>query len=103
MTQAGQIPGMRAFLNIGPRVTTGKTTSGKVTQEVPYEREFSRYAQLLGGASLPTYAALTPTDLDGSHGECTLIGAFGGFGVLFFVFPRFGHATPLLNGTSFRI
>jgi hypothetical protein len=74
--QAAQIPGMRAFLDLGPRVTTGRTTSGKVTQEVPYAREFARYSSLLHGAPIATYPAASPTDLAGATGECLFREAF---------------------------
>ena len=65
---AGEVAGVRAFLYTGPRVTTGET-AGPATQAVPYERELARYAEDLHTSSIPTYAALAPTDLDGEQNE----------------------------------
>ena len=79
IAQAGQISGVRAFLNLGPRVTTGRTTSGKVTQEVPYEREFARYATLMRGSALSAFPVASPTDVAGGTGECLFDEAFQGF------------------------
>ena len=78
LARAGQISGVRAFLYTGPRVTNGET-SGPPTLAVPYEREFARYAQLVSASPLPTYVALTPTDLAGSAGECAFTTQFAGF------------------------
>ncbi len=78
LARAGTIPGVRAFMYTGPRVTSGETT-GPPTLVVPYAREFARYGQLLADSPLPTYAALSPTDLDGSHGECTFQEQLAGF------------------------
>ena len=79
IAQAGQISGVRAFLNLGPRVTTGRTTSGKVTQEVPYEREFARYATLMRAGPLSAFPVASPTDITGGTGECLFDEAFQGF------------------------
>ncbi|HEX3434844.1 MAG TPA: hypothetical protein VHT25_12385 [Solirubrobacteraceae bacterium] len=79
IAQAGQISGVRAFLNLGPRVTTGRTTSGKVTQEVPYEREFARYAALMRGNALSAFPVASPTDVAGGTGECLFDEAFQSF------------------------
>ncbi len=78
LARAGQISGVRAFLYTGPRVTSGET-SGPPTLAVPFERELARYAQLISQAPLPTYVAMTPTDLAGSAGECTFDAEFEGF------------------------
>jgi len=78
LEHAGQISGVRAFLYTGPRVTTGET-NGPPTLVVPYARELARYAQLLGSSRLPTYAALSPYELDGSRSECTLQDEFPAF------------------------
>ncbi len=78
LQRASQIKGVRAFLDTGPRLTSGET-NGPPTLALPYERELARYAQLLGSSPLPTYAALSPYELDGSHSECTLDGEFAGF------------------------
>ncbi len=78
LQRAAQIKGVRAFLYTGPRVSTGET-NGPPTLAMPYSRELARYAQLLGSSPLPTYAALSPYELDGAHSECSLDGAFGGF------------------------
>ncbi len=72
--QAAQIAGLRAFLYTGPRVTTGV---GHGPVSVPYQREFARYAAVLGGA-LPAYAAASPSDR-GPGSECDFQQAFPGF------------------------
>jgi hypothetical protein len=72
------IPHVRAFLDTGPRVTTGKT-AGPATLPVPYERELERYAEVLGSSSMHTYVAASPTDLDGAHSEAGFELAFAGF------------------------
>jgi hypothetical protein len=77
LARAGQIPGLRAFLYAGPRLTTG-ATSGAATLEIPYAREEARYAQLLASSPIPAFAAASPTDLD-PRSECTFEQAFSGF------------------------
>jgi hypothetical protein len=72
------IPGVRAFLYTGPRVTTGET-AGPATLVVPYRRELGRYAQLLGSSPIPAFAVASPTDLAGSAGESDFAQAFTGF------------------------
>jgi hypothetical protein len=74
LEQARQISGMRAFLYTGPRVTSGV---GHGDVPVPYAREFSRYAQLLGGP-LPAYAVASPSDR-GPGNECEFQQAFPSF------------------------
>ncbi len=86
LVRAHSIPGVRAFLYTGARVTTGET-NGPATQVIPYARELDRYAQVLGTSS-NVYAAPSPTDLDGADSEQLFEQAFSGF-------PRpFGEATP---------
>jgi hypothetical protein len=63
---AEQVPGARAFLFTGPRVTTG---AGHGQFPVPYRSEFSRYAAVLGSGALPAYAAASSTDR-GPGSEC---------------------------------
>jgi hypothetical protein len=78
LARAGTIPGVRAFLYTGPRVTTGETT-GPATLGVPYGREYGRYAQLLASSPLPTYAVASPTDVAGGEGEAAFEQSFEGF------------------------
>jgi hypothetical protein len=83
LTQAGRIAGVRAFLYLGPRVTSGRTTSGHAAH-VDYEREFARYAELLAASPLPAFALVTPTDLgktelQSNFDECLFEQAFQGF------------------------
>jgi hypothetical protein len=63
MKVAGEVPGMRAFLYTGPRVTTG-ATAGPATRAVPYTQELARYAEILRASPI-AYPAASPTDLDG--------------------------------------
>jgi hypothetical protein len=69
LARAAQI-GVRAFIYTGPRVTSGETV-GPPTLALPYSDELERYAALLrqAPATLPTFAAASPTDLDGQQGE----------------------------------
>jgi hypothetical protein len=76
LSRAKQIPGVRAFLYTGPRVTTGAATV--ITQAIPYTRELERYAQIVG-SSPATFVAPSPTDLDGASSEGTFDSVFGGF------------------------
>ena len=87
LARAGQIAGVRAFLYTGPRVTTGET-AGPATIPVPYTRELDRYGQVLASSPIPTYAAASPTDLDGEHGECSFAQVFSGFPSPFGGAPR---------------
>jgi hypothetical protein len=77
LRQAAGVPGVRAFMYTGPRVTTGVGHGGF---PVPYSREFARYAEVLGsaGGTLPVYPAASPTDLVNSA-ECQFQAAFKGF------------------------
>lgn len=83
LTSAAGIEGVRAFFFTGPRVTSGE---GHGDFPVPYEREFARYAEVLGSARIPAYAAPSATDRAGgsacpfeqalapaSSGEVTLV------------------------------
>jgi hypothetical protein len=70
---------VRAFMYLGPRVTTGKTLTGKITKEVPYESEFSRYAALLRSSPVPAYPVASTTDIAGGAGECQFVSAFEDF------------------------
>jgi hypothetical protein len=69
LDRAAQI-GARAFIYAGPRVTSGETV-GPPTLALPYTDELGRYGALLhqAPATLPTFAAASPTDLDGQGGE----------------------------------
>ena len=70
---------MRDFLYLGPRLTTGRTSGGKVTQEIPYKREFERYAALLHSGPLQGFPVVSPTDIAGGTGECLFDEAFEDF------------------------
>ncbi|MBA3809788.1 MAG: hypothetical protein H0X28_15555, partial [Solirubrobacterales bacterium] len=80
LSSAAQI-GVRAFVYTGPRVTNGETV-GPPTEAIPFGDELDRYGALLRQApgSLPTFAASSPTDLDGARAEgtafATVFGAF---------------------------
>jgi len=63
LAHAGQIPGVRAFLYTGPGVSAGET-SGLKTVAIPFAHELHRYAEILASSPLPTYAAISPQDLD---------------------------------------
>ena len=73
--------GVRAFLYSGPHITTGKTNGEK--SPIPFAQEFAGYAEILASAPLPTYAAISPYDLnarpefDGDEAEFER--AFAGF------------------------
>jgi hypothetical protein len=75
LERASQISGVRAFLYTGQRVTSG---AGRGAFPVPYEREFARYAALLGSSAVPAYAVAAPTDR-GPGSECPFEQAFSGF------------------------
>jgi len=62
LERAKQI-GVRAFLYTGPHVTTG-LTNGNKSAVIPFAQEYASYADILAAAPLPTYAALSPEDLD---------------------------------------
>ena len=79
LAQAGKIPGVRAFMYLGPRLTTGKTNTGKVTREVPYEREFARYAALLHSTPIQAFPVASSTDIAGGAGECLFEQGFEDF------------------------
>ncbi len=78
LQRAGEVAGARAFLYTGPRLSTFETKGPKILS-IDYERELSRYAQLLGASPLGSFAAASPTDLDGAGGESTFAHAFSGF------------------------
>jgi len=83
---ASQTRGVRAFIDVGPRISTGETTgqpSGIALQGVPYQRESERYAQLLGGTSLPAFAAATASEADGEGSQCAFTSAFSEFSAPF--------------------
>src|SRR5262249_1525352 len=61
VAQAGQISGVRGFFNLGPRITSAETSNKKIIREIPYPREFARFAQLMQGP-IPTYPVPSPTD-----------------------------------------
>jgi hypothetical protein len=79
LEQAEQVPGVRGFFNLGPRLTAGKTVNEKLIEEIPYQREFERYAQLLRGTALPAFPVASPTDVAGGAGECFFKEGFAGF------------------------
>ncbi len=80
LARAAQI-GVRAFIYTGPRVTSGETV-GPPTEGVPYADELYRYGALMRAAplTLPTFAAGTPTDLEGNGAEgVAFTSVFGAF------------------------
>jgi hypothetical protein len=77
LTHAGQVPGVRAFLYTGPRVTSGET-SGAAEQAVPYASELARYEQILASGPLPAFAAISPSDREPASGGCTFVRTFSG-------------------------
>jgi hypothetical protein len=90
LSRAAQV-GVRAFIYTGPRVTTGETV-GPPSEAVPYGEELGRYGALLREAppTLPTFAASSPTDLDGNSAEG------GAFSSVFGAFPEpFGANTGI--------
>ena len=74
LEQAHDVNGLRAFVYTGPRVTSG---IGHGLFEVPWEREFARYRQVLEAPPVPTYATPSPTDR-GPGSECEFQHAFEG-------------------------
>lgn len=74
--------GARAFLYTGPHVTKGER-NGLSTEAIPFARELASYASILASAPIPTYAALSPEDLDArpeiNGAEATFERAFAGF------------------------
>jgi hypothetical protein len=78
ISQTDQIPGVRDFLHVGPRITTGQTLTGKVIREVPYGLEFGRYAALMAAGSVPDYPVAASPEIAGAAGECLFQNAFPG-------------------------
>ena len=74
--------GARAFLYTGPHVTKGER-NGLSTEAIPFAHELAGYAGILASAPIPTYAALSPEDLDArpeaNGAEATFERAFAGF------------------------
>jgi hypothetical protein len=64
--QRAAAPGVRAFFYTGPRLTTGL---GHGTVQVPYPREFERYASLIGSSTIPAFVAASATDREGNPEE----------------------------------
>jgi hypothetical protein len=89
VARAGQIAGVRAFLDTGPGVTAG--VANPAVLQLPYASELKRYAEILGSSPIPAYAAPAPTELDGNHTECAFAQAFEAFPA------PFGGATPALG------
>jgi hypothetical protein len=79
LEQAGQVSGMRGFFDLGPRVTNGETNNAKLEAELPFEREFTRYAELLTGNKVPAFPVASPTEIAGGAGECFFEKGFAGF------------------------
>ncbi len=78
LSVAGGIPGMRAFLYTGPRVTTG-STAGPATIPVPWQVEENRYREVLS-SGLPAYPTVASTDVEptGAKTEGSFLTGFGG-------------------------
>lgn len=89
LSRAGAIPGVRAFLYTGPRLSKGETEGPE--PPFPFTSEFNRYAELLASSPLPAFAAASPTDLDARpHGgdETGFMDAFAHFS------EPFGEGAP---------
>jgi hypothetical protein len=69
---AGKVAGVRAFFDLGPRLTDGETGNLHINVPIPYELEYERYRQLLLGSPVPAFPVASPTDLAGDSGECFL-------------------------------
>lgn len=79
LQRAGQIEGVRAFIYTGPRVTNGETV-GPATLALPYAKELARYGSVLASSPLATFAAASPTDLNGQGSESSFLqSVFSGF------------------------
>jgi hypothetical protein len=78
MHLAGSVPGARAFLYTGPRVTLGRT-AGPATLAIPYQHELERYAEVLAQSPLPAFTAASNTDLDLGRNEALFEQAFSAF------------------------
>lgn len=79
MQRAAQIEGVRAFIYTGARITNGETV-GPPTLAIPYAKELGRYAQVLSSSPLSTFAAASPSDLEGPNGESSFLASvFAGF------------------------
>jgi len=96
LERSARIPGVRGFIDTGPRVTTG---IGHGLFPVAYEREFNRYAQVLASSSLPAFAAAAPSDR-GPGNECLFEEAFSGFPAPFGSGPAAPGLTPSQGGRS---
>jgi hypothetical protein len=97
LARAGTISDVRSFFYTGPRVTAGET-AGQISVAIPYAREYGRYAQLLASSPLPTYAALSSTDLAGGADESLFEQAFAGFPKPFGGGPSVAGLTPAGGG-----
>ncbi|HUA11769.1 MAG TPA: hypothetical protein VMA83_07165 [Solirubrobacteraceae bacterium] len=100
---AARTPGVRAFVDTGPRVTTGETSgrpSGIALLGTDYPRELSSYASILSSAKLPTYAVATPTELNGDGSECEFRAAFSSFAAPFGEAPAREGVKPLGNSSE---
>lgn len=73
IAKAGRIGGLRAFLYSGRRLPEG----ARRPSEEDFGRELDRYGALLGGGSLPVYAASSPGDVD-AGGIGDFVAALGG-------------------------
>ena len=97
LVRAGQI-GARAFVYTGPYVTAGKV-NGPRTFAIPFERELAQYASILASSSsLPTYAAVSPQELNArperEGDEASFQAAFAGFPQPFGAGAPAGGFTP---------
>lgn len=79
--QRADLPGVRAFLYTGPRLVSPHAINGppESADKIDYEAELTRYAEILGGSTLPAYATGTETDLDEAKAEGTFERAFSSF------------------------
>lgn len=99
---AARTPGVRAFIDTGPRVSAGQTSGppfGVALLGINYPRELGNYAELLD-TSLPTFAAAASTEATSTQSECPLREAFSTFSAPFGEAPAAQGITPLGASTE---
>ena len=77
IAEAEAIGGVQAFLDTGPRVTSGKL-AGPATVPIPYAGEEARHAALLANHRLPVLPVASATDHDAGATESPFLSAFPG-------------------------
>ncbi len=81
LASARAIPGVRAFLYTGARLSAGHTEGTE--PRFPFSQEFERYGELAANSPLPFFAAPSPTDLGNRPTGGTEAGFETGFGAAF--------------------